>query len=105
MLQLECDLGGHLPDLVSKVGQIVVNLRGVRGKEGGQQQCAAGHQAPCDGAEHGLPRRLQVICHEMIGDLATHSVSDLQRIAEMNAAPDAHLFVLLVHLRKACELA
>src|SRR5450631_5325 len=23
----------------------------------------------------------------------------------MNAAPDAHLFVLLVHLRKACEFA
>ena len=33
-------------DLVSKVGQIVVDLRGVRGKEGGEQQRAASYQAP-----------------------------------------------------------
>ena len=46
LLQLECHRGGHLRDLVSKVGQIVVDLRGVRGKEGGEQQCAAGYQAP-----------------------------------------------------------
>jgi len=46
LLQLERDLGGHLRDLVSKVGQIVVDLRGVRGKEGGEQQRAASYQAP-----------------------------------------------------------
>src|SRR4029079_5494260 len=53
----------------------------------------------------GLPRRLHVICHQMVGDLATHRISSLQRVAEMNAAPDAHLFVLLGHLRKAIEFA
>jgi hypothetical protein len=46
LLQLECDLGGHLRDPVCKVGQIVVDLRSVRGKEGGEQQRAAGYQAP-----------------------------------------------------------
>ena len=44
--QLECNLGGHLRDLVSKVAQIVVDLRGDRSKEGGEQQRAAGCQAP-----------------------------------------------------------
>jgi hypothetical protein len=43
LLQLECDLGSHLRDLVSKVGQIVVDVSGVCGKEGGKQQRAAGH--------------------------------------------------------------
>jgi hypothetical protein len=46
LLQLERDLGGHLRDLVGKVGQIVVDLRGVRGKESGEQQRAASYQAP-----------------------------------------------------------
>ena len=46
MLQLECDLGGHPPDLVGKVGQIVVDVSGISGKEGGEQQRAAGYQAP-----------------------------------------------------------
>jgi hypothetical protein len=46
LLQLECDLGGHLRDLVSKIGQIVVDVSGVRDKEGGEQQRAAGYQAP-----------------------------------------------------------
>jgi hypothetical protein len=38
--------GGHLRDLVSTVGQIVIDFRGVRGKEGGEQQRAASYQAP-----------------------------------------------------------
>jgi hypothetical protein len=46
LLQLECDLRGHLPDLGSKVGQIVVDVSGVSGKEGGEQQRAASYQAP-----------------------------------------------------------
>jgi hypothetical protein len=46
LLQLECNLGGHPRDLVRKVGQIVVDVSGVSGKEGGEQQRAAGYQAP-----------------------------------------------------------
>jgi hypothetical protein len=46
LLQFECDLGGHPSDLVRKVGQIVVDVSGVSGKEGGEQQRAAGYQAP-----------------------------------------------------------
>ncbi|MBW8858058.1 MAG: hypothetical protein JF604_28115 [Bradyrhizobium sp.] len=46
MLQLECNLGGHPRDLVRKVGQIVVDVSGISGKEGGEQQRAAGYHAP-----------------------------------------------------------
>jgi hypothetical protein len=46
LLQLECNLGGHPHDLVRKVRQIVVDVSGVSGKEGGKQQRAAGYQAP-----------------------------------------------------------
>jgi hypothetical protein len=45
LLQLECDLGGRPRDLVRKVGQIVVDVSGISGKEGGKQQRAAGYQA------------------------------------------------------------
>ena len=62
-------------------------------------------QSWCAAPNIGLSRRLHVICYEMVSDLATHRVSGLQRIAEMNAAPDAHLLVLLGHLRKAFEFA
>jgi hypothetical protein len=44
LLQLECDLGGHLRDLVSKIGQIVVDVSGVRGKEG--RRAAARRRLP-----------------------------------------------------------
>jgi hypothetical protein len=105
LLQLECDLGGHLRDLVSKVGQIVVHVSGIAARKAASSSAPPGARRLAMAPNIGLPRRLHVICHEMVGDLATHRISDLQRIAEMNAAPDAHLFVFLGHLRKAGELA
>src|SRR5439155_19870448 len=53
----------------------------------------------------GLPRGLQVIGEQVVGELAAHRFAHLERIAEVDAAPDAHLLVLFRHLREAVEAA
>src|SRR5262245_2417648 len=41
---------------------------------------------------------------QVLGELAAHLFADFQRIAEMNAAPDAYHPLLFGHLRNAVEL-
>src|SRR5439155_579973 len=45
-----------------------------------------------------LPRRLQIIGGEVVGDLAAHRFAHFERITEVDAAPDAYLLVLFHHL-------
>src|SRR5437867_186528 len=73
------------------------------------KNAAASSSAP-PGAESpamriGLPRGLQIIREEVVGDLAAHRFAYFERGAEVNAAPDAHLFVLFHHLPDAGEAA
>jgi hypothetical protein len=42
LLQLKCDFGGHLPDLIPQVRQIVIDFRGVRGEKDNEQHRPAG---------------------------------------------------------------
>ena len=49
-------------------------------------------------------RWLERIVDQVGGDLPAHVLADLQRIAEVDAAPDAHIRVLARHLRDALEL-
>src|SRR5262249_34863198 len=53
----------------------------------------------------GLARGLHVICDKMIGDLTTHHFTHVERIAEMDAAPDAYLFMFVGHLLEASKVA
>src|SRR5436853_1691013 len=51
----------------------------------------------------GLARGLQVIGEQVVGELAPHRFAHIERIAEVDAAPDAHLLVLFRHLHEAVE--
>src|SRR5207245_8141646 len=53
----------------------------------------------------GLPHGLQIIREEVVAELAPHSLAHVQGIPEVDAAPDAHLLVLLRHLLEAAEAA
>src|SRR6267143_1033442 len=52
-----------------------------------------------------LARRLQIIRDEVLGELAPHCLAHVHGIPEVDATPDAHLFVLFRHLREAVEAA
>src|SRR4029434_5148300 len=51
-----------------------------------------------------LPCRLQGVGDEVRGDLSAHLVSNDQRVAEVDASPDADLPLVLGELRNAREL-
>src|SRR5436189_2306321 len=52
-----------------------------------------------------LPRGLYVVRDEVVAELASHRVAHVQRIPEVDAAPDAHLLMLFPHLREVVEMA
>src|SRR5436189_5747367 len=52
-----------------------------------------------------LPRGLHIVRDEVVAELASHRVSHVQGIPEVDAAPDAHLLMLFPHLREAVEMA
>ena len=102
----QCDLGSHEFDLLAKVRQIVVLLRGA----GTKANAATSRNAPlvkknlamAPGIR--LRRGLQIIRDEVVSDLAAHQFTYFERITEVNAAPDTHLFLLFVHLTEAGEI-
>jgi hypothetical protein len=45
-------------------------------------------------------RQRERVVDEVCGDLLAYVFADIQRISEVDAAPDAHIFVLRGHLRE-----
>src|SRR5262245_3543542 len=54
--------------------------------------------------ESALANRPHDVAEQVLGELAAHLFADFQRIAEMNAAPDAYHPLLFGHLPDAVEL-
>src|SRR5262245_3296336 len=54
--------------------------------------------------ERDLANRPHDVAEQVLGELAAHLFADFQRIAEMDAAPDAYHPLLFGHLRDAVEL-